>query len=62
MGDAGRAWQQITNHFERHNAQFARGLTAKFFNRSMTSTGLALKQFANKVVADYNQLTDMGKG
>ena len=60
MGDSGRAWLQITSHFERRNAQFARGLTAKFFSLSMTSTGLALKQFANRVQDDYNQLTDMG--
>ena len=48
------------NHFERRNAQFARGLTAEFFALSMTSTGLALKQFANRVQSDCSQLIDMG--
>ena len=49
LGDAVKAWHQVSNHFERRNAQFARDLTAKFFNLLMTSTGLALKQFANRV-------------
>ena len=54
LGDVGKAWHQITSHFERRNPQFVRTLTAKFFALSMTSTGLALKQFANRVQSDYN--------
>ena len=52
FGDSGKAWLQITSHFERQNAQFVRGLTTKFFSLTMINTGLALKQFANRVVTD----------
>ena len=60
FGDSGRCWEQICNHFERRNAQFVRDLTSSFYQLSMVRTGLGLKQFANRVVTDYQQIQDMG--
>jgi hypothetical protein len=59
-GDSGAAWEAISNHFQRKTPQFIRDRTSEFFTLSMASSGLGLKQFANKVREDYNAIRELG--
>ena len=60
-----RQWQMLGTNLQplraqKRPVQFVRDLTSSFYQLSMVRTGLGLKQFANRVVTDYQQIIDMG--